>query len=467
MPEKINHIHIMLTICLFLISGCSSYNSEEIRQKHAENYPLQLAQKTREILDGNEPLNLDDCIRISMDNSLAIKENEIKQRLALLEKKVSFANFLPAVSLNYDKKWFDPQPMIQFGSTGIPMQDKDVREITWNIQLSIFNPATWCMYALHTHGYEISKLVTEYTRQSIALQITAQYFQCLSLEKMLIVTESQLNAAKAVQRELKALGVEGIANDWKVEQANSLVLTRQTELQRTKNSHKQAKAELMANMGLNPLEDVSLETQLNLEVPEGSLEDLITEALLNHPSMSISDREAAVEKEKIRAAVTAFIPNLYGYAARIDTSDSHQVFTNYWLGGISAAITLFDGLANVNYYKAAKELRQASLLRRDQAAITLMIQVIRASDQVQTAKDLVELTEQIEKTSAIHLAEIKKQYEQGLIQTSDMLMMTAEAQNAEVQSLQARFQYQTCIAMLNNVMGHTKTKFEDSNNDTK
>ncbi len=460
-------IYGIFAIFLLIISGCNNYNSKEVRERHASSFPLQLAQKTSEILDTNQPLNLDECIQIAMANSLSLKETEIKGRIALLEKNVSFANFLPAVSLNYDRKWFDPQPMIKYGSTGIAMQDKDVRQITWNIQLSIFNPATWCMYALYSHGYEISKLVTEYTRQTLALQITVQYFQCLSLEKMLTVLESQLNAAKAVQAELQAMGAEGIVNEWKVEQANALVLARQTELQNAKYSLKQAKAELMSNMGLSPLADVSLESQLNMQVPEGSIEDLITEALLNHPSMAISDREVAVEKEKIRAAVTAFIPNVYGYANRVDTSDSHQIFTNYWLGGISAAITLFDGFANINYYKAAKELHKASLLRRDQATITLMIQVIRASDQVQIAKDKILLAEQIERTNSMHLLEIQKQYEQGLVQTSDMLTMTAEAQNAEVQNIQANFQYQTCIAILNNVMGNTKTTFEDTTNDTK
>ena len=466
MQKIIKHASI-ITVSLLLISGCNSYNSKEVREQHADTYNVQLIEKTKEILNNNQPLNLEECIQTAMENSLALKETEIQERLAVLQKKVSFANFLPAVSLDYNKTWLDPQPMIKFGTTGIAMQDKEVREITWNIQLSIFNPATWCMYAMYTHGYEISKLVTEYTRQAIALQITVQYFQCLSLEQTTKVLESQLEAAKAVQAELMALGDEGVVSEWKVEQANALILARKTELQNIRNSLKQTKAELMSNMGLSPLAEISLETQMNFQAPEDSIEDLITEALLNHPSMAISDREVEIEREKIKAAVTAFIPNLFGFATRIDTSDSHQVFTNYWAGGLSAAVTLFDGFANVNYYKAAKELQKASLLRRNQATITLMIQVIRASDQVQIAQDRVKLAQQIEKASTMHLSEMQKQFKQGLIQTSDMLTMMAEAQNAEVQSLQARFQYQTCIAMLNNVMGNTKTIFKESTNDTK
>ena len=449
------------------LTGCSSFNGKEIRQEHAGNYPRQLAEKTRDVLAEYQPLDLNDCIRISMENSLSVKSAEIQQRLAQLEKKVSFANFLPAVSLNYQKTWWDPQPQVKFGSSGFPMHDKDVRDVTWNIQLSIFNPATWFMYSMHTRGYEIAELVADYTRQAIALQVTAQYFQCLSLEQMVTVLESQLAAARAMEKELAAFQQEGMVSTWQAEQGRVLVLARKTELRRIRKSLGQAKAELLAGMGLNPTGDVKLEIQMPLESPGDSLEFLIMEALLNHPSLAISDRQVAIEKEKLKAAVTAFLPQLMGFANRVDTSDSHQVFTNYWVGGLSAAITLFDGFANVNYYQAAGELQKEAVIRREQATLTLMLQVIRAYDQVRLAQDQIELARQIHRTTAGHLAEVQQQYEQGLIQASDMLAMTAEADQAEIQYLLARFQNQTSIAMLTNVMGKTQTVFQESTHEAK
>jgi len=452
---------MLIPLAAMALTGCSNFNGKEIRREHAGNYPQQLAEKTRDVLTEYQPLDLNDCIRISMENSLSVKSAEIQQRIAQLEKKVSFANFLPTVSLNYQKTWWDPQPQIKFGGSGIAMHDKDVRDVTWNIQMSIFNPATWFLYSMHTRGYEIAELVTDYTRQAIALQVTAQYFQCLSLEQMLTVLESQLTAARTLEKELAAYRQEGLVSDWKAEQGRVLVLARQTELRRIRKSLGQAKAELLAGMGLDPTGDVMLEMQMPLEVPGGSLDSLITEALLNHPSLAISDRQVAIEKEKLKAAVTAFLPQLMGFANRVDTSDSHQVFTNYWVGGFSAAITLFDGLANVNYYQAAGELRKDALIRREQATLTLMLQVIRALDQTELARDQIELARRISEVTSKRLAEVKQQYEQGLIQASDMLAMTAEADESEIRYLQARFQYQTGIAVLTNVMGKTQIVFEE------
>jgi outer membrane protein TolC len=270
-----------------------------------------------------------------------------------------------------------------------------------------------------------------------------------------------------MEKELDALEQEGMISAWQAEQGRVLVMARQTELNRMRRSLGQAKAELLANMGLDPTSNVKLELQMSLEAPKDSLEVLITEALLNHPSLAISDRQVAIEKEKIKVAVTNFLPNLTGFASRVDTSDSHQVFTNYWLGGISGAITVFDGFTNINQYKAAKESHKDAILRLQQATLTLMLQVIRALDQVRLAQEQVELAGQINRVASKHLAEVREQYAHGLIQASDMLDMVAEADKAEIQYLQSRFRYQTSIAVLNNVMGKTQIVFEEPMNESK
>ncbi|MBN2180597.1 MAG: TolC family protein [Sedimentisphaerales bacterium] len=459
MQRKAVHISLVIVSYLIFISGCSSFNGQEVRREDAEDYTKQLAVKTREVLDGNQPLDLYDCIRISMENNLSLRSAEIQQRIAKLEQKVSFSNFLPAVSLGYDKTWWDPLPQINFGGTGIPMHDKDVREVTWNVQLSIFNPATWFLYSMHTRGYEIAELVTEYTSQAIALQVTAQYYQCLSLEQTIAALESQLAAAQAVEKELSALEQEGMVSSWQAEQGRVMVLARRTQLTRVRKSLEQSKAELLTNMGLDPTSGIQLKLQTPFDAPDDSLEGLITAALLNHPSLAIADRQVAIEKEKIKTAVAAFLPRLNGFALRMDTTDSHQIFTNYWLGGLSAAITVFDGFTNVYQHKAAKESHKDALVRRQQATLTLMLQVIRASDQVQLAQDQMELARRINQVSSKHLAEIKQQYEQGLVQAGEMLKVTAEANNTEIQYLQSRFQYQSSIAVLANVMGETQVVF--------
>ncbi len=451
-----------LFLVLLGLAGCNSFDGQRIRQEHAETYPKRIAETTEDVLAEYQKLDLYDCIQIALENNLPVKSAEIQQRVAKLEKKVSFSNFLPAVSLSYQKVWWDPMPKVRFGGTGIPLHDKDVREITWNIQMSIFNPATWFLYSMHSRGYEIAELVTDYTRQAIALQITAQYFQCLSLEQMLKALESQVSAAEAVGKELTAYQQEGLIAAWQANQGGVLMLARQTELRQIQKFLGQAKSELLANMGLDPLSNITLELQMPLETPEGTLDELITESLLQHPNLAIADRQIAIEKEKVKFAISNFLPRLVGFANRVDTSDSYQVFTNYWMAGLNSTIMVFNGFANLDQYEAAKERQKNAFIQREQATLTLMLQVIRASDQVQTAEDQMKLAKAFNDVAAEHLSEVIQKYEQGLVQASDMLTMIAEADKAQIQYLQAQLQYQTSIAVLINVMGKTQTSFEES-----
>jgi outer membrane protein TolC len=449
------------------ITGCRTYDGDKIRQEHAAFYPEQLAQKTDDILVDSNGLDLYDCIRIAMDNSLDVRSAELQQRIAKLDQRISFANFLPAVSLGVQKTWWDPLPAVNFGGTGVSLHDKDVREVTWNIQMSVFNPATWFMYNMHTRGYEISELATEYTRQAIALQVTAQYYQCLALEQMVEAMQSRLAAARGLAEELMALHEEGMIPAWQADQGHMMVFSRQAQLRQLRRSLNQAKADLLATLGLSPMQEIILIMQMPLVPPEGALEDLIVEAMLQHPRLAIADRQIAIDKEKIKMAIADFLPQITGFAQRVDTTDSHQVFSNYWLGGVSGVITVFNGFANINQYKAAKAHHQAAFIQREQAALSLMIQVIRAQDQVEAARDQVTLTDLAGNVVEKHVAEFRQQQAQGLVSSSDLLDMVAEADRAGMQRIQAQYQYQTSVAVLMNVMGRTQTHFEESTHEAK
>jgi outer membrane protein TolC len=65
------------------------------------------------------------------------------------------------------------------------------------------------------------------------------------------------------------------------------------------------------------------------------------------------------------------------------------------------------------------------------------------------------------------VAEFRQQQAQGLVSSSDLLDMVAEADRAGMQRIQAQYQYQTSVAVLMNVMGRTQTHFEESTHEAK
>jgi len=452
-------------LAIVTLTGCKSFDGQKVRRDHAESYRQELAQKTAETLETGEPLTLDDCIRIALENSLEIKSAEIEARIAKLGRKTAFANFLPAVNLNYQYTHFDPQVVMKIGGFEAARSDKRVREVTWDIQMSIFNPSTWFLYSMHKRGAEIADIVSEYTKQLTVLQVTAGYFQCLSLAEYERGLDSQIKAAEVVQKELEAFRTEGLVSAWQAEQAGVMLLAREIERDRTGRARVQAQADLLTTMGLSPLAELSLWPDASVEPVTGSTEELVSEALLRHPQLRISDRAVAIEQQAVKMAFASFLPVFQGFATRMDSSDSFLKYSNYWMAGVAGTLSVFNGFANINEYKAARERRQEVFLEREQASLALMLQVIKAHLSLQTAAQERALAQQNLKVASARLAEARQQWREGLVNASGLLDLLAQRDNAHMQAINAGYQYQVSSATLWNVIGKTKIDFEESQHD--
>jgi len=447
------------------LTGCKSFDGDKVRREHVESYQQQLAEKTAETLADGAPLTLDDCIRIALDNSLQVRSAEIEARIAKLERKTAFANFLPAVSLNYQYTNFDPQVVMKIGGFEAARSDKRVREVTWDIQMSILNPATWFLYSMHTRGAEIADLVTDYTKQLTVLQVTAGYFHCLSLAEYERALDSQIEAAEALQKDLEALENEGLASAWQAEQAGVLVLARQIERDRTGRARAQAESDLLVAMGLSPLAEISLRADASVDPVTGSLEDLVSEALLCHPQLRISDRAVAIQQEAVKVAFAGFLPVLQGFASRMDSTDSFLKYSNYWVGGLAGTLSVFNGFANINEYKAARQRREEVFLEREQASLAVILEVFKAHLNLQTAAQERAWAQQNLKVASAKLAEVRQQWQEGLISAPALLDLLAQRDGAQMQAINAGYRYQVATATLWNVMGKTKTDFEGVSHD--
>jgi outer membrane protein TolC len=448
-------------LALVVLTGCKSFNGKKIRRDHAASYQEELAQKTAETLETGEPLTLDDCIRIALENNLDVKSAEIEARISKLNRKTAFANFLPSVSLNYQHSHFDPAVIRSIAGFSAPMSDKRLREVSWDIQMSIFNPTTWFLYSMHKRGAEIADIVTEYTKQLTVLQVTAGYFQCLSLAEYERALDSQVTAAETLQKELAAFRDEGLASAWQADQAGVLLLARQIERDRARRAQTQAQADLLTTMGLSPLAELSLRADASVEPVTGSLEALVAEALLCHPNLRISDRAVAIEQQAVKVAFASFLPVLQGFATRMDSSDSFLVYSNYWVAGVAGTLSVFNGFANINEYKAAKERRAEAFLQREQASLALMLEVIKAHLNLQTAAQEKALAQQNLKVLSAQLSEAQQRSGEGLVNASELLNLLAQRDNAHMQAINAGYQYQVSSATLRNVIGKTKIDFEE------
>jgi outer membrane protein TolC len=444
-----------------LLAGCRSYDGAKIRREHADSYPAALREKTAEALSQRQALGLEDCIAIAMENNLDVRTAAMEKRIAKLERRIAFASFLPVVSLDYSHYEFDPEISLALSDDETLRLDK-AKALLWNASVSVFNPATWFLYGMHKRGEEIAGQVVLYTRQMTALQVTMLYFQCLTLEQAERSLAADVEAAEALHVEVAAMKEEGLVSGWQAEQADVYTRARKAELARTRRIHKQTVSALLAAMGLSPLTEITLAEQTPLEPPQGSMEDLILEAMLNHPSLHIADRQIAIEKDKVKMAISNFLPVLGAFAYHPDSLDSSMLPSNQWIYGLAGTLTLFNGFANINEYKAARERREESFIAREQTTLTLMLEVIRARQNLETAADQLDLAQRSMAVASRRYTETRERWKEGLVGSADLLGETAEQAKARMQVLAARFQHQVAAATLLNVMGKTETDVKES-----
>ncbi|MBN2137677.1 MAG: TolC family protein [Sedimentisphaerales bacterium] len=458
---------LLVIVCsgILLFDGCRSFDGEKARKDDAAAFEESLAARTAESLGSESVLELDDCIRIALENNLSVKSSEIQTRIAKLERKISFSNFLPVVDLNIQYTRFDPQQMRKFGAMEVAMSDRKIQEITWQTNISIWNPLTWLMYSMHVRGEEIAKIVHEYTREMTVLHVTVLYFHCLSLEEVKSAIESQLAYASALDKEMQAFRQEGLIADWEAEGAGLAVLTREAELRRVERAIEQVRADLLAAMGLGPLSRIRLAVNTPLEAPDESLERLITEALLHHPELRISDRQVAIEDRKVELSIAIFLPTLTGFAGNINSSDSFLKYSDYWVTGLAGTLRVFDGFANVNRYKLVREQRKDAYIKREQTSLSVMLRVVKAYLNMSNAAEEAALAERYYAVSSKRFTEVEERWREGLVSSSEMLKATAERDGAQMEAMAARFQHQVSIATLINAVGRSETAVEGQVNE--
>jgi outer membrane protein TolC len=319
---------------------------------------------------------------------------------------------------------------------------------------------------MHKRGEEIAELAADYTRQMIVLQVTMYYYYSLALEEIEKVLDSRIQAAEKLADQLRNYQTEGLVFAWQSDQAHINLQSQRLQRERVHQILEQTEGQLLTVMGLSPLYSLELDVTEPVTTPQGNLEDFITEALLNHPRLRIADREIAIEKEKVKIALSGFLPSLTGFADRVNTTDSFQRYSSYWMMGLSGVLTVFNGFADLYEYDAAKENVKKAALEREQATLALMLEVFRAYQNLQIARDALRIAEENYRTAGAHYDQIHLQWQEGLVNVTDLMSVLAEKDLAEMIRINSQFQVQVAIATLVNAMGKTKIDYEELTNDS-
>ncbi|HOW98824.1 MAG TPA: TolC family protein, partial [Kiritimatiellia bacterium] len=360
-----------------LSSGCARFEPARARREQTESFTNRLARLAK--IELAKPLSLDDCIGIAMTNNYEIRKVDLDRELYRIGKNVAFTAFLPNVAASAGYSAYSKIPQ---------NSEKEFDTIGVDIGMPIFMPSTWFLYAAARHGYASAGIAAHYVRQGIVLQTSINYFNVLVQQDTVAALESQWTAARETAERVQGLADEGFIIQWEADQALLAVDTRRAELNRARRRMAVLRGELLQGMGLSPAADITLSGEAHgAERPEGSVEDLVLKALEIHPELAMADRQVVIQDHRVRQAFTAFLPTISLFSSGEWTGNDLAAHAENWVSGFQGAWTLFDGLANVARYKAAKVERRKTQIERENTFLSIMVGVVAAEAAVRDAAE--------------------------------------------------------------------------------
>jgi len=442
-------------IAMGILTSCAHVNPEKYREESLNEFKQKIEEQTPEKVKAEQELTLDECIQIALQNNAQVKISEIEQKIAKLEKNIAFSNFLPQISSEFQIVNYDRKPMVNLGPLSTAMQDQTIRMDTIQLQLPIFAPATWFLYDLRNKGVNITNLVKDYTCQMIALQTTALYFQILALENIEKTLQLQLDNANKLTEQVNAFYEEGMLTQSQKEQVYLLKQSRERDLKQCQQEIETVKAQFNTVLGISPLQKIKLSKQVDIPIPANNTEEMIYIALKNHPRILIEDRKVEISEDEIKLAITNFLPLIGGFTQWQYTSNSYTLYSQSVLSGLHGILTLFNGFANIQQYRIAREKREKAFLEREETSLSLMAGVIRAKANWEKAKEDLKLAEQAYTYYKEKYRETNEKWNEGMVAEVDIVTVQNELSIAEINLINARIQEQIAIAVLWNSTGKT------------
>lgn len=474
---KLKNKLVLFSSILFL--SCSNVNIEDENKSVMKELKEKELKTVNLVKEKEGVLYLDECIELALKNNSKIRLKEIEARIAKIDKNISFGNFLPRISGMYSISELDryvsatiPVPDITIGILGgitlpsLPatltsrMVDKNFKTYALTAQLPIFVPATWFLYSAKAKGENIGLYTKDLTEKMIRLKVTSEYYYVLALESEKQVLKSEYEYAKKLNKNAKVALENGTILKWQEEQTELLVKQRENAIENNKRDLQIARVNLLNDLGLDLNSNVKFVIPEDIDYKLPLLEDVVYDALINSELIKISHNLVEISKDKIKIAMTSFLPQISLNAGIIKTGVTFLNPQNLFFGAITGFLSIFNGFKDINEYKKAKLQSEAAYIQREEIIMNTIISAIDSYNNVQKSMEDKELTDMNYNIAKEKFRQKKLEYEVGNITYADLLNEITELNNATSLKEKAEYKYNVSVAALRILIEEPKTESE-------
>lgn len=411
-------------------------------------------------------LTLQDCITLALANQPSLKaaqQNVIAGRGRETQARSSYFPQLTA-STGYSENH----------SSGGAVVESSTKSYTTTLQLNqvIYDfGKTGNSLDVARWGTRSSEQDRERTVQDVILNVKQAYYALLAAKNLVQAAQKRVEQTESHLLQAEAFFHAGSKPRFDVTRAEVDVNNARLSLITAKNDVRIRTIALNNAMGIDPGRTTEIQESLP-PVPEiPLLEKAQADALKNRPELLKAEADIEAAKARVRVEEAGYFPTLsasgaYNWASGRSefgqfTLDGVEMQVppgdvgNSWNAGITLSVPLFQGGVTRGRVSEARANLLALQAQRDAIRQSVLLEVNQSSADVESAKVRIDVMESSLQKARESLALAEGRYQAGIGPSIEVTDAQLAAVQAEIDHIQAQYDYQLSTARLFKAMGVT------------
>ncbi|RNA64698.1 TolC family protein [Prosthecochloris sp. ZM_2] len=401
-----------------------------------------------------EPLTLDECIHIALEQATDIRRAEYNRELRGAEVLKNYGQFLPSISVNAS---YTPVSISRSYSTVSPptvlKTSTETLSLGVTTSLNLFNGfRNYADLQGSLQRKDASELTLARAQETIVYDVTQAYYQVLLNRELLRIARENLSASEALlqlTRRQYEIGLKPVTDFYQqeAETANSELAAIKAE-----NTLRQSRIALQKRLQSDPREEVRIEQVppeqfRELDTPVAA-DNLVQTALDRRRDLQGASLETGAAKWDITSAASSRWPSLdlsftYGSNAYPQNSlppvdEQLSDLTSYSLV-LSMNWNLFDGFLTGYGIEQAKTAYLNRMLDEDDLRRTIVLDLRLAAGDYNAAREQITAAENTLRAAEKAFETVERKYELGAATFVEVNAVRASLVTARSEKAQALY----------------------------
>ena len=406
-----------------------------------------------------QSLNIDECVRIALENKGALKRAEQDVTIARLNRASTGALMLPSVNAS------NSFSETTYGNSSSESTDRYSGGLS--LSQSLFNFGNKVnTFQQSDNNYNTVKQQKRQAKARVILDVYTYYYQYLKNSELFDIAGKDLELSKKQLDLVENQYNLGAVSKTDYLKASVRYGTAKSNFLSRELSKKNSEKSLLHSMGLlNSDIEINIEKKIDFTLAIPSFEEAYSLMLINSPDLNILDNQILGAQINVKKAWSSSLPSI-NMSVGMNASSSDQLTRSYFddnyikSANITLSIPIFSGFRNKNSIQISKlQLDQAEtrLIGGTNSAKVSLYAIINS---LNNYEEIIPIQEEVLISAEEDLKLAQQKYELG--SASILELLDAQLALIQASSTLVRTKYDAAIqvANLDDLLGTLDKKYE-------